>query len=294
MKPNKSRESVMLRSFFVNITMIIVKVIGGFAVNSAALIADAVHSTSDLFSDILVLLGLRESQKPPDSEHPLGHGKIEYVLSIFLGLGVLFIAYQLIRDMILNIGDGPEVPNIYGSFIVIFVIAVKIFLARYLTYYGNRLDSQILKASGKESFTDVMGSLVVLGGFLMSFLGDRYDINALRYGDRVAAFFIALLVIYVGIRIIRDAITFVLGKSAPEETIKEIKDTVCNINGVKGVDTITAITYGHYYQVTLDVVVDGELSVEEGHDIAHDVRDALTDKHNIQEAVVHINPEVKA
>lgn len=284
----------MLRSFFVNITMIIVKVIGGFAVNSAALIADAVHSTSDLFSDILVLLGLRESQKPPDSEHPLGHGKIEYVLSIFLGLGVLFIAYQLIRDMILNIGEGPEVPNIYGSFIVIFVIAVKIFLARYLTYYGNRLDSQILKASGKESFTDVMGSLVVLGGFLMSFLGDRYDINALRYGDRVAAFFIALLVIYVGIRIIRDAITFVLGKSAPEETIKEIKDTVCNINGVKGVDTITAITYGHYYQVTLDVVVDGELSVEEGHDIAHDVRDALTDKHNIQEAVVHINPEVKA
>jgi len=76
----------MLRSFFVNITMIIVKVIGGFAVNSAALIADAVHSTSDLFSDVLVLLGLRESQKPPDSEHPLGHGKIEYVLSIFLVL----------------------------------------------------------------------------------------------------------------------------------------------------------------------------------------------------------------
>ncbi len=284
----------MLRSFFVNITMIIVKVIGGFAVNSAALIADAVHSTSDLFSDVLVLLGLRESQKPPDSEHPLGHGKIEYVLSIFLGLGVLFIAYQLIRDMILNIGDGPEVPNIYGSFIVIFVIIIKLILARYLTYHGNRLDSQIVKASGKESFTDMLGSLVVLGGFLMSFLGERYDINALRYGDRVAAFFIALLVIYVGIRIIRDAITFVLGKSASEETIRSIKETVCDVRGVKGVDTITAITYGHYYQVTLDVVVDGALSVEQGHDIAHEVRDALTDKHNIQEAVVHVNPEVKS
>jgi cation diffusion facilitator family transporter len=128
----------------------------------------------------------------------------------------------------------------------------------------------------------------------MSFLGERYDINALRYGDRVAAFFIALLVIYVGIRIIRDAITFVLGKSASEETIRSIKETVCDVRGVKGVDTITAITYGHYYQVTLDVVVDGALSVEQGHDIAHEVRDALTDKHNIQEAVVHVNPEVKS
>lgn len=283
----------MLRSFFINITMIIVKVIGGFVVNSAALIADAVHSASDLFSDVLVLLGLRQSQKPPDSEHPLGHGKIEYVLSIFLGLGVLFIAYQLIRDMILNIGEGPEVPNIYGSFIVIFVIIVKLFLARYLTAHGKRLDSQIVKASGKESFTDVLGSLVVLAGFLLSFLGERYDINALRYGDRVAAFFIALLVIYVGIRIINEAITFVLGKSASDETVKAITKTIYEVKGVRGVDELTVITYGHYYQVTLDIVVNGHLSVEEGHDIAHEVRDILKNNYNIHEAVIHINPEVK-
>lgn len=282
----------MLKSFFVNITLIGVKLAGGFAVNSAALIADAVHSISDFFSDVLVLLGLRESQKPPDKEHPLGHGKIEYVLSIFLGLGVLFIAYQLIRDMVLNIGEGPEVPSIYGAFIVIFVIGIKLLLARYLTDQGHKLDSQIVKASGKESFTDVLGSVVVLGGFFLSYLGEQFSITALKYADKVAAFLIALLIIRVGIRIIHEAITFVLGKSAPKETINAIRETVLEVNGVRGVDTITAITYGHYYQVTLDIVVDGQLSVEKGHDIAHEVRDTLTHNHNIQEAVVHINPEV--
>jgi cation diffusion facilitator family transporter len=294
MKPNRSREAVMLRSFFVNVLMIIVKLVGGFAANSAALIADAVHSASDFFSDVLVLLGLRQSQKPPDKEHPLGHGKIEYVLSIFLGIGVLFIAYQLIRDMFFNIGDGPEVPNIYGSIIVVFAILTKIILARYLTKQGIILDSQIVKASGKESFTDVLGSMIVLGGFVLSFLGERFSIYVLRYADKAAAFFIAILVIRVGIRIIYEAITFVLGKSAPKETIETIKQTVRTVKGVRGVDQITVITYGHYYQVTLDIVVDGTLSVKEGHDIAHEVRNALTDRHTIEDAVVHINPEVNA
>lgn len=294
MKRSDTRESVMYKSFFVNITLIMIKLLGGYAVNSAALIADAVHSTSDFFSDVLVLLGLKQSQKPADREHPMGHGKIEYVLSLFLGLGVLFIAYQLIRNMVINLEGTPEIPNMYGTVIVLFVIGIKLLLARYLTRKGTALDSQVVLASGKESFTDVLGSLVVLAGFALSYAGEVLDIAVLMYADRAAAFLIALLIIHVGVRIIIEAITFVIGRSAPEKTVEAIKETAYSVEGVKSIDHLTAITYGHYYQVSIEIEVDGEMSVEKGHHIAHEVGDKIREHHNIKEAIVHVNPEVKS
>ncbi|MFW5893291.1 MAG: cation diffusion facilitator family transporter [Bacillota bacterium] len=294
MKPSSdARVSVMIKSFVVNITLIVIKVVGGILVSSAALIADAVHSTSDFFSDVLVLFGLKHTQKPADPEHPMGHGKLEYVLSLFLGLGVLFIAYQLIRNIVINLNGAPEIPNMMGTVIVLFVIASKLVLARYLTERGTTLESQVVLASGKESFTDVLGSLVVLLGFLLSYLGDTLGITALLYADRAAAFLIALLIIRVGIRVIAESITFVIGKSASETKIDALKETAYSVNGVKAIDHLTAITYGHYYQVAIDIVVDGTLSVENGHEIAHEVRDELKRNHNIREVIVHVNPEVK-
>ena len=294
MKRSDVRETVMYKSFFINITLIVIKLVGGFIVNSAALIADAVHSISDFLSDVLVLLGLKESQKPPDREHPMGHGKIEYVLSLFLGLGVLFIAYQLIRNMVLTLNGPPTIPSMYGGVIVLVVIVMKLALARYLIRKGGELESQVVLASGKETFTDVIGSFVVLAGLIISYIGDVSDITALMYADRAAAFLIALFIIRVGIRIISESITFVIGRNAPDETISKLKETAYAVMGVKGIDHITAITYGHYYQVTIDIVVDGTLSVEKGHDIAHEVRSRLKEQYNIREAIVHINPEVES
>lgn len=288
-----ARETVMYKSFFVNGTLIIIKLLVGYLVNSAALIADAVHSISDFFSDVLVLFGLKHSQKPADSEHPMGHGKIEYVLSLFLGLGVLFIAYQLIRNLVVNLDGTPEIPNMAGTNIVLFVIGAKLLLARYLTRRGDELDSQVVIASGKESFTDVLGSAVVLAGFALAYTGQTFGITVLMYADRAAAFLIALLIIQVGIRIIIESITFVIGKSAPETTIESLKATAYEVKGVKAIDHLTAITYGHYYQVAIEIVVDGRMSVENGHHIAHEVRDRLRAHHNIEDAIVHINPEVK-
>ena len=125
MKPNKDpRNQVMIKSFVVNAGLIILKALGGIFFASTALIADAIHSLSDFLSDTLVLIGLKHSNKPPDEEHPFGHGKIEYVLSLLLGVGILFIAYQLITHVIGTLRETPSAPSLYAVYVALGVIVI--------------------------------------------------------------------------------------------------------------------------------------------------------------------------
>lgn len=282
----------MLKSFAVNAVLIVVKAIGGVLFASAALLADAFHSLSDLMSDILVLIGVRKIRKPADAEHPVGHGKIEYVLSLFLGIGILFIAYQILRNVFIDFGEPAELPDVNALWVVAFVIGVKLILSRYLIARSKVLASQVVAASGKESFMDVLGSLIVFLGVLFSFLGDAFNISILVYADQIAAAFIAALIIRVAYQVINEAIRSVLGKSAPKEVMDSTRDLVEDVKGVRGVDSLTMVDYGHYYQVMVDIRVDETLTVKEGHDIAHEVKSALKHKSNVGPVIVHVNPEV--
>ncbi len=284
----------MAKSFLVNASLIVIKGAGGFLFFSTALIADAFHSLSDLVSDTLVIFGVRQTKKPPDREHPIGHGKIEYVLSIFLGFVVLFIAYQIGRQAVAVFGDTPTAPSIYALVVVVFVIASKLLLSRYLLARADVLHSQVLKASGKESFVDVLGSVVVLLGVSFGYLGGRTGVTWLLYADSVAALLVILFIIRVAISILADSVSSIIGKNAPESVIEETKNHIEQIEGVRGVDKLTMLVYGHYYQVMVDIRVDGSKSVAEGHEIAHEVRNRLRAEKQIQHITVHVNPEVES
>ena len=143
-------QSIMKKSFIVNIFLVLVKILTGIFFNSVALIADGIHSISDLLTDVFVIMGIGHSLKPADDEHPFGHGKFEYVLSLMLGIFILIIAYNLGKEVIINYSEPVVVPGIISLIVVIFVVIVKLFLARYLIRKGEEEDSQIIKASGKE------------------------------------------------------------------------------------------------------------------------------------------------
>ncbi len=292
-RSDKQREIVMIKSFIVNATLIAIKFIAGLIFTSAALIADAIHSLSDFMSDILVIVGLRHSHKPPDKEHPFGHGKIEYVLSLLLGIGIIFIAYQLLRNLMLSFGEAPQIPSVYGLVVAFVVIVVKLLLARYMMKKAHSLDSQVIKASAQESFTDVMGSVVVIIGISLGVIGGHFDIDYLIYGDSLAAFIIALFIIRVAFIIIKDAIRSILGQSASSKILSETKRVVQSVKGVYNVDKLTMIVYGHYYQVMVDIRVDGSQSVKSGHDIASHVKRKLKENPKIGHVIVHVNPEVE-
>lgn len=289
-----NHEYIMRKSLYVNLFLVFMKIASGFFFNSVALIADGVHSISDLLSDIFVVLGIRHSIKPADDDHPFGHGKFEYVLSLLLGLSIITIAYNLGKNVITNWSDIVEVPNVLSMGIIVIVVGLKLILARYLITKGRETGSEIIQASGQESFSDVISSAVVFVGVGCVLLGNLWDIEWLLYGDKVASFIIALFIIRVGIIIVLDAIKSIQGKTAGEEICQEYKECIAGIDGVNAVDQLDMIAYGPYYQAIVEIKVDGSKTVKEGHDIAHRVHDTLLDNEKICHVSVHVNPGGKS
>ncbi len=287
-------ESIMKRSFIVNILLVVIKIITGFLFNSVALIADGIHSISDLLSDVFVILGIRHSLKPADDEHPFGHGKFEYVLSLMLGVFILIIAYGLGKEVIVNYNDPVVIPGFITLIVVVFVVIIKLFLARYLIKKGEEQDSLIIKASGRESLTDVFSSIVVFIGILSVLIGEKLEISILLKGDKIASIIIALFIINIGARIIYEAITALQGKAVHPEVCGEYKVKIVDIKGVMDVDNIDMIAYGPYYQALVDIKVDGNMSIKEGHDIADKVSELLYNDEKICHVVVHVNPGEKS
>lgn len=283
-------QSIMMKSFIVNTALVIAKVISGLLFNSIALIADGVHSLSDLLSDIFVILGIRHSLKPADDDHPFGHGKFEYVLSLFLGISIILIAYNLAKNVIINWSDTIKVPNLVSLIVVLLVVVVKLYLARYLIKKGKEIDSEIISASGKESFTDVISSGVVFIGVLGVIIGNQWNISWMLRGDKVASIIIALFIIRIGTKIIFDAVKSLQGKTVKEEITQEYMKCITEIDGVIKVDKLDMVAYGPYYQAIVEIKVDGKKTVKEGHDIAHQVEVELMNNEKICHVSVHVNP----
>jgi len=284
-------QKIMQKSFIVNIVLVILKILSGVLFNSMALIADGVHSISDLLSDIFVILGIKHSQKPADDDHPFGHGKFEYVLSLLLGMSIVVIAYNLAKNVIENYNEETIIPSIFSLVIIVIVVFVKLVLARYLIKKGKDLDSEIISASGQESFSDVISSGVVFIGVLSVLLSQRLDIDILSKGDKISSIIIALFIVRIGLKIIYDAIQSLQGRSVKSDICDGYKDIIENIEGVLSVDHLDMIAYGPYYQAIVEIMVKSDITVKEGHYISHLVYDRLLEEEKICHVSVHVNPE---
>ena len=286
-----SMQNIMMRSFIVNIFLVIIKIIFGVIFGSVALIADGVHSISDLLSDIFVILGIKHSLKPADDDHPFGHGKFEYVLSFILGISILTIAINLGREIINKWDEVVKIPSIYSLIVVLAVILAKLVLARYLIRTGKEIDSEIIFASGKESLTDVISSFVVIFGIVSVLIGNRFNIAFLLKGDKIASIVISLFIIKIAVEIIYQAIVSLQGKAVKKEISEPYRKMIKSVKGVIDVDHMHMVAFGPYYQILVDISLNGDLTVKEGHDIAKEVSRILYASEKITHVVVHVNPE---
>ena len=284
-------QNIMIKSFLVNIFLVILKIVSGIFFGSVALIADGVHSISDLLSDIFVILGIRHSLKPADEDHPFGHGKFEYVLSLLLGISIVLVAYNLGKEVIESFNELTSIPNILSLLVIIFVVIIKLILAKYLINKGRETDSEIILASGKESFSDVISSAVVFVGVGSVLIGDYFNISFLTKGDKIASIIIALFIIRIGIIIILDAVHSLQGKTVKEEICVEYKKDIKKVKGVIDVDKLDMIAYGPYYQAIVEIKTLGDITVKEGHDIATEVHEKLMESEKICHVSVHVNPK---
>ena len=274
-----------LVSVAVNIVLSILQIVVGFFARSQALIADGIHSLSDLLSDFVVLIANHHSQKEADDDHPYGHQRFETAASLFLGGILMTVAAGMIWasvDRIMNPEDIPDVAPIALAIAIITLIS-KESLFRFMLSAAKRVKSSMLVANAWHARSDAASSLVVAIGILGHLAG--YKIL-----DPIAALIVALMIGRMGWRFGSDAFNDLMDRGVDEEELQAIIRTLNTTPGVLGVHDIRTRKMGDMVMVDAHIEVDRTLTVEQGHDIAVAAREAVMRHHRVLDLLAHVDP----
>lgn len=282
-KPNK----VMSVMFFSNLFLATSQIIIGFLGNSAAIIADGVHTFSDLITDLVAIIGNIMSLKPADEKHPDGHGKIEYLTSITIGITILVLGFLLIGDSFTN---KLIIPNVAVVIITIITIVSKLILSRYLLNKGQEYKNTILIASGRESFVDVLSSLVVLVSVLLMQFSN--EIPMLIYSDQIGSILVSLFILKTGFNIIKENISYIIGEKETDlKYLNKINKSILKHDKVHSIVTLNVLKYGPYYKLDADITMDGDLSLKVVHNVLDQIEIELKTKHKVKHITIHVSPK---
>ena len=266
-----------------NIVLTLLKVFFGLLTNSIALIADAAHSASDIFSSMVVLIGFSLARRKPDQEHPYGHGRIEYlsglVIAIMLiGAGIAFFYSSYLR-LIAGVFATPSIAAIIA---VIAAILTKEFLYHFSAKLGTLINSEALTGDAWHHRSDSLSSAMVL----VALTGGYFGLPIL---DAYFGFAIALFIIYAGLKIARKSCSRLLGTAHPKELQERVMSCAKEINGVIDAHELEVHDYGSWKVITIHIGVSARLSLDEAHLIAHRVEDHISNSCHC-ETVVHLDP----
>ncbi|SES19014.1 cation diffusion facilitator family transporter [Salisediminibacterium halotolerans] len=273
-----------------NIVLAVMKGIVGVTANSRALVADAVHSASDVIGSVAVLIGVRAAKLPPDEDHPYGHGKAETVTAIIVAVLLFIVGFELALNAGQSFFEPVRVPGTAAIIAVLISIVIKELMFRYKIYLGKRYNSDALITDAWHHRSDVFSSTAALIGISLSILGSRMDIAWLAYMDSAAGFFVSLLVMRIGWKLGSEAIHNTLDHVMHKEDTAFLYRRAEAVEGVEAIDELLARELGHYVIVDIKVAVDPHITVEEGHQIGKQVKKALMQENYIKDVRVHINP----
>ncbi|MGG0238305.1 cation diffusion facilitator family transporter [Bacillus rhizoplanae] len=273
-----------------NIMLAIIKAVIGYVGNSKALMADAVHSASDVIGSLAVLFGLRAAKQPPDDDHPYGHGKAESISAIIVAVLLFVVGIEIVISSIKAFTQVLEPPRWITVIAVLLSIVVKEGMFRYKYELGKRINSDAIIANAYEHRSDVFSSFAALIGIGAAIIGSKMGVDWLVYADPVAGLFVSLLVIKMAWDIGKEAIHTTLDHVLHEEDIVPMREAVMQVEGVKKIGSLYAREHGHYVIVDIKVSVDPLITVEDGHRISKHVKEVLMQQDNVQNVFVHINP----
>lgn len=277
---------VSVISMGTNVILTVAKFAAGVIAHSGAMISDAVHSASDIFSGLIVLIGVRISSKAPDEKHPYGHERFECVAALLLS-GILAlvggtIGVNAVKDIIS--GREQEVPGILAFVAAVASIVTKETLFWYTRGYAKKYRSTALHAEAWHQRSDALSSI----GALIGIAGARMGVPVM---EPIASLIIALFILRVAVRIFRDAIDQMVDHSANEETEAAFRETALEQPGVRGVELLRTRMFGNRVYVDLEIAVDPEMKLSAAHEIAEQVHDAIEQTYpDVKHIMVHVNP----
>ncbi|TFE00537.1 cation diffusion facilitator family transporter [Jeotgalibacillus salarius] len=275
-----------------NTLLTILKGIFGYISGSRALVADAAHSASDVAGSVAVLAGLRTAKKPPDEDHPYGHGKAENIATIIVAILLVVVGIEIATSSAgVFFGEVPKAPGGIALVVIVFSIVLKEALFHYKHRLAKRINSSALMAEAWHHRSDALSSIAAFLGVFGAIMGDMFDLTFLLYADPVAGLVVSLVVIKIGFSLAKEASSIMMEQVLDADRTDPFVKTVLSIPGVKRVDKLLARTHGHYIVIDIKVSVDPYITVEEGHRISKNVKRILLEQHeDVNQVLVHINP----
>src|SRR5438128_6823514 len=277
---------VALLGLVINVGLATAKIVAGFIGHAYVLIADGIESALDIGGSIVIWGGLTVAARPPDETHPYGHGKAEPIAAIAVALGVLAAATGLAIESVREILTPHHGPAPFTLAILIVVIVVKEILFRYVNRLGRHVESTAVQTDAWHHRSDALTSAAAFIGISVALIGGRRWQSA----DDWAALFACAVIAANGIRLLRPAFYEIMD-TAPRKIVKSVCSFASSVPGVLEVEKCRARKMGLDFYVDLHVGVDGNISVHEGHEIAHRVKSAIQQSDSrIADVLVHIEP----
>lgn len=282
----KTAVKVSVVSIIVNIFLSLLKLIAGIAGRSMAMLSDAVHSLSDVFGSIIVIIGVKVSKKQEDSDHQYGHDRMECLASLALGVILFFTGALLIYEGIKKIvlGDAIDTPGVIALVAAIVSIVTKEAMYWYTKISANKINSDALKAEAWHHRSDALSSI----GSLIGVAGAMVGFEVL---DPIMACVIGVIIIKVSYDIAKEAVNKMIDKACDDETVNKMRETINQVDGVLGLDLIKTRMFGTKIYVDIEISADANLLLKESHQIAeevhHRIENSFTD---VKHCTVHVNP----
>ena len=279
---------VSLVTIIGNMVLSALKLIAGIIAHSSAMVSDAVHSASDVFSTFVVIIGIRLASKKPDKEHPYGHERMECVAAIVLAMVLFITGLGIGIEAIKNIAGGNygdlQVPGVLALVAAIVSIVSKEGMYWYTRHYAKKIDSSALMADAWHHRSDMFSSI----GALIGIAGARLGFPIM---DSIASLVIFLFIAKAAFDIFKDAMDKMIDRSCDEETEKQIADCVVKNQNVKGIDLLHTRIFGNKIYVDLEIQVDDSYTLKQAHGIAETVHDDIERSFpKIKHILVHVNP----
>lgn len=270
-----------------SIVLAAIKAVAGILGNSYALIADAIESASDVFTSIVVLAGLRIAQLPPDQKHPYGHGKAEPFAGIVVAIALFVAAIIIITQSIHEIITPHHAPAPFTLIVLVLVVLTKEFLFRYIIKVGTEVNSVAVKNDAWHHRSDAFTSGAAFIGISIALIGGE----GYEQADDYAALFASGVIIFNAYRLLRPALDEIMDAAPSKEINQEIINATNSVSGVIATDKCYVRKMGLDYYIDIHIIVDGNLTVHDGHEIAHNVKDYLMKTFSqISNVLVHVEP----
>jgi cation diffusion facilitator family transporter len=283
----REMRKVTLIGSAIDLALGVLKLIFGYLAHSSALVADGVHSLSDLATDIMVLVAAKHGSRDADETHPYGHGRFETVATVALGIALIAVAFGLAWDAVDRLFHPDELlqPGVWALIIAGLSVFLKEWTYHYTMRLARKLRSDMLKANAWHSRSDAISSIIVVVGVLGTMAG-------LNYLDAIAAVGVSLMVSKIGWDLAWQSLHELVDTALDPERVEAINKAIMEVDGVRELHMLRTRRMGGEALVDVHILVEPKLSVSEGHYISESVRQHLIREiDEVQDVLVHIDPE---